>query len=137
MRMLAAADAPLLPHASRPHARPALPPRTLHPLAAACLLALTVAQSQAPPPGAAADGGAAPPPLGNGGRVEISSSIVLAVPTDYLLDGSGRSKCMEMVERWEAVGWQSCSGGRHPAWLACRPSLGWRGWQQQQQQQQC
>ncbi|KAI3431611.1 hypothetical protein D9Q98_004660 [Chlorella vulgaris] len=29
----------------------------------------------------------------------ISSSIVLAVPTDYLLDGSGRSTCIDMVER--------------------------------------
>ena len=34
-----------------------------------------------------------------GPSTELSSSIVLAVPSDYLLDGSGRSKCMEMVDR--------------------------------------
>lgn len=30
---------------------------------------------------------------------ELSSSIVLAVPTDYLLDSSGRSRCIDMVQR--------------------------------------
>lgn len=63
--------------------------------AAACL-----GTAAAQPP---TDGGAAPAPPpsygGGGGAAEISSSIVLAVPTDYLLDGSGRSKCMEMVDR--------------------------------------
>ena len=32
---------------------------------------------------------------------------MLAVPSDYLLDGSGRSKCMDMVDRW----------GRKRAWV--------------------
>lgn len=36
---------------------------------------------------------------GVGAVTPFSSSIVLAVPTDYLMDGSGRSKCIEMVER--------------------------------------
>ncbi|KAL4440114.1 hypothetical protein ABPG75_003115 [Micractinium tetrahymenae] len=60
-------------------------------LAAACL---SPAAAQAP-----TDGSTAPAPAASGGKAEISSSIVLAVPTDYLLDGSGRSKCMDMVDR--------------------------------------
>ena len=29
----------------------------------------------------------------------LSSTVVLAVPSDYLLDGSGRSVCIDIVER--------------------------------------
>lgn len=44
------------------------------------------------PPDAAATATAQP-------ATELSSSIVLAVPTDYLLDSSGRSRCIDMVQR--------------------------------------
>ncbi|PRW39302.1 Palmitoyl-monogalactosyldiacylglycerol delta-7 chloroplastic [Chlorella sorokiniana] len=60
-------------------------------LLAACAAAQQAAADHAP---AAASNG-----HGKGQSTEISSSIVLAVPTDYLLDGSGRSKCMDMVDR--------------------------------------
>jgi hypothetical protein len=37
--------------------------------------------------------------LGAAASTPISSTIVLAVPTDYLLDGGG-SKCIAMVQKW-------------------------------------
>lgn len=86
-----------------PHA----PPATLPP--AFALLAAGGAAQQAAAgngPAAAADGNTTSPASSGGASggskgpwTEISSSIVLAVPTDYLLDGSGRSKCMDMVDR--------------------------------------
>lgn len=77
------------------------------PAAVALLAASAAAQPAAPSNGAApvANGtGATNGSSGGGGGAkgpwtEISSSIVLAVPSDYLLDGSGRSKCMDMVDR--------------------------------------
>lgn len=38
--------------------------------------------------------------LGAAASTPISSTIVLAVPTDYLLDGGGGSKCIAMVQKW-------------------------------------
>lgn len=54
------------------------------------------AEAQAPTDGSTP---AAPAASAGGRAAEISSSIVLAVPTDYLLDGSDRSECMDMVDR--------------------------------------
>ncbi len=76
------------------------------PAVVALLAASAAAQPAAPSNGAAppADGASAANGSSGGGGAkgpwtEISSSIVLAVPTDYLLDGNGRSQCMDMVDR--------------------------------------
>ncbi|KAL4438699.1 hypothetical protein ABPG77_006303 [Micractinium sp. CCAP 211/92] len=70
-------------------------------LAISVLLAAGLGATAAQAP---TDGGAKPAPepaarSPGGAATEISSSIVLAVPTDYLLNGSGRSTCMDMVDR--------------------------------------
>lgn len=79
---------------------------TASPTAAVALLATRSAAQQSAAangtPAAAGGNATASGPAAEGGKgpwTEISSSIVLAVPTDYLLDGSGRSKCMDMVDR--------------------------------------
>lgn len=71
-------------------------------LLAARAAAQQAAAANGTPPAAAGGNATASGPAAEGGKrpwTEISSSIVLAVPTDYLLDGSGRSKCMDMVDR--------------------------------------
>lgn len=52
-------------------------------------------------------------PTGAGAAAAVtpfSSSVVLAVPTDYLLGGSGSSKCIDLVQRWVVLGLAAMHG---------------------------